>query len=910
MNRFLALKASAGSGKTFNLVIRYISLLFMGAKSEEILTLTFTNKASNEMKSRIFDVIKNLDTNDSKYKSYLETISKNLNKSPHALIKQKEVLFSNFLISDIKIMTIDKFLNRILRSFCWHVNLNNDFNIKGDKREFIKSQFLKSLSEEELKVVIDFSHYQEKGLKDLFDLFYTFNSKDKELPKLNFKEFNSNLNEKILKEAFKIKDFYNTHPKASKSATNAVNFNSVEELLERGKTWLSKDLLREFSYFKKKDLHSDSLEEVFNNLKPLLIEYFEQKETIALKRLFHLYEIFKKYRLSYKKSKNELNFDDVTNLTYHLLRDDELENQFLYFRLDSQISHILMDEFQDTSVIQFEILEPIIDEIIVSQERTFFYVGDTKQSIYRFRGGKRELFDNLIQKYNFKVDNLNTNYRSKEVIVDFVNRIFRDKIYGYVKQNANLPTNRGGFVEILKGEEYFQALKDTVEKLLNSGVKESDITILAFKNSDILKIKDFLEDSIEGVKIVTDTTSKLINQQSVKAIINFMKYLYFKEKGAIYKANFFALIGENPFQDINYLSYNLFDKPVNLINQISHNYTIFDENILKFIELSFNFKDLTEFIYEIDFLDSSMATKISDGIKVMTIHKSKGLEFKHLIVFDSIGKKAPDRNSIIFDYDNIILKDIKYKLKYREGIDKDYSEVVKKEKGEQLIDSINTLYVAFTRAEYSLFIIAKEKTSEFDILNLINESIGELKIEQKKEKEDLKKEAFEIETKNWGRQNDIIKEEIEYKPNDMDAIQFGLATHYMFENLNGFDLDSLKLAKEKTNNKYGIALGERIETIYNSVKETLKNTKFINLIGGEIYKELPFIYKSEIKRIDLMVEKESDIYIIDYKTSQDNSPSYKKQVLQYKEAMREIKTKNVFAYLVFINEKGVEVREV
>ncbi len=909
MDRFLALKASAGSGKTFNLVIRYISLLFMGAKSEEILTLTFTNKASNEMKMRIFDVIKNLDKNEDKYRNYLERISKNLNKPQKELLEKKELLFKNFLISDIKIMTIDKFLNKVLRNFCWYVGINNDFSIKDDRREFIKRVFLKSLNEDELKSVIEFSHHQEKGLRELFHLFELFYQKDKELPKVRFEAMNSieNLQERVLSEAFKIKDFYQNHPKISNRGFNALEFNNIKEFFKKSETWLSKNSLREYGDFKKKELQNDEIEEVFINLKSLLKEYFIANENETLKRLFDIYEIFKKHRLNYKFSKNELSFDDVTNLTYDLLRG-KIENQFLYFRLDSQISHILIDEFQDTSVVQFKILEPIIEEIRASEERTFFYVGDTKQSIYRFRGGRRELFDFLIKKYDFGVENLNTNYRSKEVIVNFINEVFKNKIENYQDQKANLELNKGGYVEIVKSEEYLQSLKYVVKKLLLTGVKETDITILAFKNSDILTIKEFLEDNIDGVKIVTETTSKLKNQASVMAIINFIKYLYFKEN--IYKSNFLALIGKNPSEELTFTNYNLLVKPIEIVKQIADDYGIFDENILKFIEVSFKYKDLNEFVYEIDVLGASMATKIKNGITVMTIHKSKGLEFKHLIVMDRMGGKNYDKNLIMFDYENVKLKSIKYKFKYRSSVDDDYMKVIEKEEKEKIIDTLNTLYVALTRAEDSLFIIAKEK-SEFNILNLESKTFGELLIYEQEKEIEISKKAFEINLQNYGRQSDIINEEQQYQPNDIEAMKFGLATHYMFENLIDFDVNSLDLAKEKTNNKFGVYLNEKIETIYKIVKNTIEHEKFKNLIGGKIYKELPFSYKKELKRLDLMVEKESAIYIIDYKTSSENSLAYEEQVIEYKKALKSIKNiENIYGYLIFVNEYNIKIKEI
>ena len=121
----------------------------------------------------------------------------------------------------------------------------------------------------------------------------------------------------------------------------------------------------------------------------------------------------------------------------------------MYFRLDSTISHILIDEFQDTSVLQYEILKPMIDEIKSGEGakrflRSFFYVGDIKQSIYRFRGGNSELFKIAAQ--GMQEESLKINYRSAKNIVEFVNETFSNKIEGFVPQESNSKIK--GFVQV------------------------------------------------------------------------------------------------------------------------------------------------------------------------------------------------------------------------------------------------------------------------------------------------------------------------------------------------------------------------------------------------------------------------------------------------------------------------------
>ncbi|XPV54807.1 MAG: UvrD-helicase domain-containing protein [Halarcobacter ebronensis] len=133
--------------------------------------------------------------------------------------------------------------------------------------------------------------------------------------------------------------------------------------------------------------------------------------------------------MKYNRAKNYLHFNDISNICYELL-STKIDKEFLYFRLDSNFSHILIDEFQDTSLLQYKILQPLIEEILSSSEfKTFFYVGDTKQSIYRFRGGKRELFDYVLKTNPMvNVEVLNTNFRSCEKVVNYVNQSFNNLV--------------------------------------------------------------------------------------------------------------------------------------------------------------------------------------------------------------------------------------------------------------------------------------------------------------------------------------------------------------------------------------------------------------------------------------------------------------------------------------------------
>ena len=258
--------------------------------------------------------------------------------------------------------------------------------------------------------------------------------------------------------------------------------------------------------------------------------------------------MFKNFKQQYNKSKNYLEFNDISNLVYELLQNS-IDKDFLYFRLDSRYAHLLIDEFQDTSLLQFKILEPIINEILSGDEnkfKTFFYVGDTKQSIYRFRGGKRELFDYVLNSNDLiEIEALHTNYRSSSEVVSFVNNTFlKVPGYEYFEQHSIKPN---GYVEVINDEkleedEKFQSIASKIANFVRVGMDINNIAILTYTNADVLSLYSYLTQKFPTLKISTEMTSRLINQENVKAVINAVQYLYFKED--IYKENLNAILGK------------------------------------------------------------------------------------------------------------------------------------------------------------------------------------------------------------------------------------------------------------------------------------------------------------------------------------------------------------------------------
>ncbi len=908
MKKYLALKASAGSGKTFALTVRYITLLLKGASPKEILTLTFTNKAANEMSERIYKTLLSLGEDE----AYLGAIQEQSGFSKEEILTRKEQLVHIFSNASLSIFTIDKFVNKILREFSGYAGINDDFEIKEDDVEKLSSKFLQSLDIDSFDKLIDFSLFENKKYNSIFEIFKNIFEKGETVDVVNIDLSLIEIQKKeALTEGLKIKEFILNCPNASKSAIKAVEYENFDELIS--KKWLEKNSAGEYSYFKK--CANETLEQYFAKTKEQVGNYYKLRSTFSLSRLFELYNLFKEYKRKYNSSKNYLHFDDISNICYELL-STKIDKEFLYFRLDSNFSHILIDEFQDTSLLQYKILQPLIEEILSSSEfKTFFYVGDTKQSIYRFRGGKRELFDYVLKTNPMvNVEVLNTNFRSCEKVVNYVNQSF-NKLVSY-EYHDQIPIHKDGYVEVLEDEALLEDEKYTniakkISELMQKGVNSNDIAILTYTNDDVLNLYSYLKKMFPSLKISTEMTSKLINQENVKAIINAIKYLYFQE--SIYKENLNAIIGKKPETTFE-LDIDLKYKSVQeSVLKIAQALNVTDDNVIKFVELCSSYKNVVDFVYEIDELDASIENSEQIGLQILTIFKSKGLEFHTVLLLDRIKQKVANRDSLLFEYDDVNLKNIYYKIGGLDNYSIEYKEALKKEKSLEFEDELNILYVAMTRAKKNMIIFKKPEKSVFDLLDLKPNILGEIVISDNKTKNYEKTSKVVYQALNLGKQDKPISVENDDEEYTLHAKYFGIATHYCLEMMNSFDENSLSLAINIVRNRYSNYLDENdIQNIKNRVSNLLVNSEFLELVKeGNYSKEQSLIYKNELRIIDLLVEKDNKYYIFDYKTTKGELQEHVYQVSYYKKAIKDILASDeVYTYIVYLNEDMAKLKKV
>lgn len=910
----LAYEASAGSGKTFMLVVRYLSLLFKGAEPSKILALTFTNKAAFEMQERIVLTLEELES-----RGELDEIVNVTGLSKEYLLQNRKKLLDLFLNSNTKIMTIDKFFTQILRKFSLYAGLMPDFSTMSSQHELkLLSRFLKEVSVAgKRETLITLSLQSKKRLGDIFELLDEFYTKQKELSHLRFSKVDFWQYEQEALDNFEaLKNIVENCKDASSTTKNAVVAESFDDLLT--KSWIGRESLnyRTFSkcYVPEMDIYLSKINEAIKNQN-------RAKEQNFFYALNELVDIYVKSKQALYTDDSELSFNDVTVLVYYLLKE-RIDSEFLYFRLDSQIEHMLLDEFQDTSILQYEILKPLIEEIVsgkgVFDEGSFFFVGDVKQSIYRFRGGVSALFASVAQECNTHVEPLLTNYRSQKEVIEFVNSVFKDKIKDYLPQKVR-PDASFGYVEIVQNDELLEEVIIQIKRLISLGADVNEIAVLCATNGDGEAIKQELQK--ENIEVVTETTTKLINQKSVKAMLEYLKYLYFREE--IYKHNFFALINQE-VRDIKRVDFTQV-KLLDVVRSAITEYELFsdDFHLIRFLHVIASQSDIEALLFEYERLDVSAAASDLSGVRVLTVHKSKGLEYEHVIVMDRLKKAPPARDAIIYEYENITLKNVYLRTKGRDALDDEYANALAKEKTLSMEDSLNALYVAFTRARENLFVVLKSKDSVFDILDLTVGNSGVLTCENKNSTSTLHAESESLEYKPlyYGTQSDILAlEETEHE--DLKAINFGLAMHYMLEMLGEFKTQNISHAKDMMINKYGYILEDvEIEDIVNRVSRLLDSNEFISLIDGECYREKAIRYKNNLRYIDLLVQtnNKQDVLslfsnitwnVIDYKSSFTFSDHHLKQIRYYVKAIKEITGDEVNGYICYLLEKEIKIVKV
>jgi len=1034
---FKVYDASAGSGKTFALVKEYLKLLFTRKHNDgfkQILAITFTNKAVGEMKIRILDTLKSFSDPEiiSNPNGMFEAITTELNLKPTDVhlksIALLNTIMHNYAAFDIS--TIDGFNHRLIRTFAHDLKIPINFEVELDTptllNQAVDSLISKAGTDAKLtKVLIDFALEKADDDKS-WDVSRDFNSiaklliNDNDLPHLDtikyktLEDFNT-LKAELIKKlknqetlikqlATNLLDVFKSNGLDAKSFSRGTLFNhfvkvSNFEFYKIYENKLADNIAQGNVYTKTLD---SAKAQIIDQLLPEIEKVYHliKDNVTSLKFIKAVYKnvtplsvlnAINKELTTIKEDENKLLISE-----FNTLISKEIKNQptpFIYERLGEKFRHYFIDEFQDTSQMQWENLVPLIENTLTGQnlkgeQGSAMLVGDAKQAIYRWRGGKAEQFLGLTKSDNpFPIEKevvrLEYNYRSFNQVIQFNNAFFnylsntsfRSTDYSDLYKKANqIPVlSQEGFVNIqfldLQKEDdvnelFPETVYETINKCLVNGYNLKDICILVRKKKEGVAVAEFLSE--KGVRITSSETMQINNSEEVKLVINVFKLLInpnhlevkikvldyiantnnIQDKHAFFKANLNA-----PLQDFfnSFEQFSIYCNPTALVQlslydlaeQIVRSFKMTETSnayIQYFLDivLEFSQKQISDLPSFVDYYESKkeslniVSPSNQNAVQIMTIHKSKGLEFPvvifpyaHLDIYKEVEPKEwfPLDQEQFNGFTKTLL-----------NFNKDFEEfgttgetIYNQHRSEQELDNINLLYVALTRPIEQLYIISKKENPVKGIITqntysglltnyLIDNSLwndAQLeysfgKVERESQHEDKVENTQETDqfisvSKLDHNIKIITKSGYLWDTEQENAIEKGNLIHDIMSQIQTIeDVQQVifgYIQQGSINKQQAQILTHTINGIINTPEV---NPYFTNQYT--IYNERDIITKTgNIIRPDRLAIKDNEAVIIDYKTGLSN-PKYQQQLEEYSDILKEMNFTVKKKILIYVND--------
>ena len=1035
---FTIYNASAGAGKTHTLVKEYLKILLGYSNKDDayrnVLAITFTNKAVNEMKSRIVSCIYAFTLTDIPKKEYqlLEQIVQETSFTEAYIREKSKRILKNIIhnYAGFDISTIDKFTHKVIRSFAFDLNLPFQFEVSLDTeallQEAVDALISKAGVDAELtKLLIDFSISKADDdkswdvtneLMDIGRLLLNENNKH-ELEAFKNVELETFL---TLKNGLRqqVDDLKSDTVSLAKEALLLLESHGVD-LKSFSGGYFPKHLLgivdgnfnnANKKYFEPEDVKLNKTakdKEVIEGLIPDLL--VATKKIYRLYGKIYFYEAFLKnlVPLSLLNSiSNEINRiqneQQILSISqFNSIIYEELKNQpapFIYERLGEKYRHFFIDEFQDTSELQWQNLVPLIDNALSGEDDygkqgSLMIVGDPKQAIYRWRGGKAEQFmklsdgENPFSNPSKATVSLDTNYRSYSEVIEFNNAVFKflasefeeesyQNLYqNYAHQNTN--SKKGGFVnvsfldnnllendEVTKDDLYLEKVLETINKVVAQGFLLGDIVVLTRKSKDGVKVANYLTE--KGVRILSSETLLINNATEVQLLLNLLRFLKNNEdkeaKALIlyYVAN--TILKTNEVHDVIWKGIELnteayfqnYLKDLGVAVDFEH---LRKNNLYVAVELLINAfmptkktEAYVQYFLDLvlertvknqstiaDFLSywkqnyhklSIPAPENENAVRLMTVHKSKGLEFPVVIFPFADEDFSKSRDKIWIDLEDNdqftipkALVDLKNDVKmYGETAQRLYHQ----KKQEELLDNLNVLYVALTRAEEQLYIISNYKRTKDGKLPNTLASFFVKFLEDKVAFSDsqlsydfgnaVKVSAFndndlqkpiQIEAVEKAIDASVIKiakrEALMWDTTQQKAIEKGNLIHELLAEI--ITLNDVERVVNKAIVKGMFSLDER-EEIVEKITQIVKHTELEPFFNDEntIFSERPILHKSfQNIKPDRVAIKGSEAFIIDYKTGEEQA-KYHQQLNNYALAIEEMGYQVVKKVLLYIQD--------
>ncbi len=1011
---FTVIKASAGSGKTYALTQRFAQFILSDKIPKNhlrnTLAITFSNNAAKEMRERIINCLKSLYFCESKmmndFMSLVSVDKEEISKRSEKLVDE---ILENY--SDFQVKTIDSFMASIFKASAIDFGYNPDFEIVMNNDSFMEysfNLFLRNVREGSAEAsilddVIKKIHAQKSAessflwdpaakLLDEENKIYSKIASKGRTPVI--KDYSTLIKDKcdeirdILEEIDREIDRIGLERNKNSSFHNILQAAKNIQFTDIIGAGLKTSPVRKPDKKTNRQGSYENIDKMWSKAISLIRDYvalhsrsFYMPYLIVYKELHDIIERTKRYQG--RVFIGDINYYLASYLESEIVPD-------IYFRIGEKIYHFLIDEFQDTSPIQWNNLYPLISNSL-AQEGSLFVVGDTKQAIYGFRDADYRIMKscetiNVFPSAEHIVSELSINFRSLPEILRFNEQIFKEKTA--LKTEYAEPASRSGLYDykqssrdnVLEGYVTFnlierddesipekQRLIEIIKDILQRGYPLSDIAILTQRNDDVVMFTKWLND--EGINFISMSSLDVRQRKIIREMISLISFLdspiddisfatfisgdIFREnlklKGVedasqrmqdflissrdlspLYKAfqkefsslwkdffeDLFRLVGYLPLYEIIAGIIKIFrlfeikcDEEASLIKLL--------EAVKKFESYGLNsVRDFLDFASS-DSSDSEWDIALPsnvDAVKVMTIHKSKGLGFPIVIVL-----LYGDRNKgfdYIFEESNGKVSLIKISKKIAET-SQELEQIYNEERINETVNKLNSLYVGFTRAKNELYVLGikrKRDSYPFDILPANDGEWGKKTSGEHKDKSDIQRSL------NLIHHCSILAERAaKYEQLDLHDRLWGEYIHRVFSLVN------------YVNDRFEIALGEIIESVNKEMKISHSFGQIRDIVMKTLnhsslqkfFKERPErIVKNEMEivsnsgrlfRIDRVVIDANEAAVLEYKTGQDKDrmDEHIVQVRHYMKLLQEIyPEKKLSGIIVYIDIRDTNIIEV
>jgi ATP-dependent helicase/nuclease subunit A len=1028
-------EASAGSGKTYELARRYIRLLLTapspGLQARAILAITFTNKASIEMKERILELLKKLALGgfrDPKEKAaLLAFLGLGEEEARNAAYAALDSLIRNY--NFFQVQTIDSFINAMLSGCAFRLDLSADFRIKTDNSRHIAfglDELIEKAGHDEeiLRMFLDFLRQyiflenragwfpKRELLAVISQLFLDSNAYAGDV--VTYPAGRGELYDKRAAVVALMKRLRDTEP----AGANQVVFKSFRQRMEKYADHLDiGELARPFCAeelpLRKNQEASLESRRLWARIRAGIGELFEMEALSIFNCYVGIFtQVYTEVRR--KASEENIMFLPELNRKARLLFESGMTVPELYYRLATRFRHYLIDEFQDTSVLQWKNLYLMLEEAL-STGGSFFYVGDKKQAIFRFRGGDASLFHSVakdFEQFSVKVDYLTRNYRSSQEIVEFNNAVFsaenlrrflagrqeaegakdaavvlsdddtRD-IIGIFDGSAQVSApGAGGCVRILsleagQGEDEEEIIRGRLVSLLADIQQRRKsfrgVAVLSRANTDIEKMTGWLLEA--GIPVESEKTLNVREHPLIKEIVSLLGFLtspiddlafasfilgdifaaasgirkdeiehflferqkrgkkeavsyLYREFRDTYPGKWEELIDEF-FRNIGFVP--LYELVVSIYAtlRICANFPAYQGFLMKFLELvrvqvKEENADCAAFLeYFAAASDEELYVNVAgtDAVKLLSIHKAKGLGFDVVIIpfleiSIDVGAGAGRPYLIDAEGDDGIrlIKINRTNLAFSERLTRIYTAEYKR----LLIDELNAVYVALTRAKTELyaFLPAKSGRSLNYCRLLVPEQLYESGTapEQPAMEQEKAGKRLLLEPSAYRSWIPYLKEEFISKTEVQNRVRIldGTVMHralFFIGDLRLTDPEAaVRDAVERCRCEFPLYDG--FDRVGNKLSAMLSDTRLRRFFypgEGAVACEKEIADRTgAVKRIDRVISSAAAVTIVDYKSSKKERESGREQLAGYRALAEETYGKPCAAFLLYLDEMELE----